>query len=153
MFLLDANVLSEVMRPHPARLVLDWLDTRIVEEVWVCLVSRAEIALGIELLPAGQKKRGLQQAAMCMFEEEFSGRSLPFDDRAADQYAVIVKQRRSQGLPINVEDAQIAAIAPFHQLVLVTRNASDFTGIDGLVVNNPLGLGIGPQNKDLIASM
>jgi predicted nucleic acid-binding protein len=100
-------------------------------------VSRAEIALGIELLPAGQKKQRLRQAAMGMFEEEFSGRSLPFDDRAADQYAVIVKQRRSQGLPISVEDAQIAAIALVHQLVLATRNVSDFTGIDGLVVNNP----------------
>ena len=137
MFLLDTNVLSEVMRPHPARLVLSWLDAQIVEKVWVCSVSRAEIALGIELLPAGQKKQRLRQAAMGMFEEEFSGRSLPFDDRAADQYAVIVKQRRSQGLPISVEDAQIAAIALVHQLVLATRNVSDFTGIDGLVVNNP----------------
>ena len=117
MFLLDTNVLSEVMRPHPARLVLNWLDAQVVEKVWVCSVSRVEIALGIELLPAGQNKRRLQQAAMGMFEEEFSGRSSPFDDRAADQYAVIVKQRRSQGLPISVEDAQIAAIALVHQLL------------------------------------
>jgi len=56
----------------------------------VSAINHAEIALGIALLPDGLRKQGLLPAALAMFAEEFAGRSLPFDDLAADRYAMIV---------------------------------------------------------------
>ena len=137
MMLLDTNVVSEFMRPAPSPTVGAWLDAQDARRVWVCAVTRAEIELGIALMPDGQRKTGLQQAAQAMFAEEFVGRCLPFDGAAATCYARIVSLRTRIGRPISVEDAQIAAIAVAHGLVLATRNERDFQQIDGLVVVNP----------------
>lgn len=137
MILLDTNVLSEFMRPAPAAQVVVWLDAQASEQVWVCAVTRAEIELGLALLPDGQRKLGLQMAAKAMFAEEFVGRCLPFDEQAATCYASIVASRTRLGRPISVEDAQIAAIALAHSLCLATRNERDFELIEGLSVVNP----------------
>ncbi|GAB4405679.1 MAG: type II toxin-antitoxin system VapC family toxin [Rhodoferax sp.] len=135
--LIDTNVLSECMRPQPSEAVVAWLDRLPAEEVWTSAISRAEIALGLALMPAGKRQAALARAAQAMFEEDFAGRCLPFDERAALHYAAIVAQRTRAGRPISTEDAQIAAIALAHGLTLATRNVSDFEGIDGLAVVNP----------------
>ena len=72
-----------------------------------------------------------------MLKEEFSEKCLPFDYQAASEYATIVSSRNRQGIPITVEDAQIAAIAIAANLELATRNAKDFLGIIGLKLINP----------------
>lgn len=56
MILLDTNVLSEVMRKAPSVIVLRWLDAQPVEQIWVSAISRAEIFLGIRLLPEGKRR-------------------------------------------------------------------------------------------------
>ena len=137
MNLLDTNVLSEFMRPQPAEEVTVWLDRLPAEQVWICAISFAEIALGLALMPAGKRQAALARAAHAMFDEDFGGRCLPFDEHAAFHYGAIVAQRTRVGRPISTEDAQIAAIALAHDLTLATRNVSDFEGIDGLAVINP----------------
>lgn len=137
MNLLDTNVLSEFMRPQPAEAVTVWLDRLHPERVWTSAISRAEIALGLALMPAGKRQAALALAAQAMFEEDFAGRCLPFDEHAALHYAAIVAQRTHVGRPISTEDAQIAAIALAHDMTLATRNVSDFEGIDGLQIINP----------------
>lgn len=137
MVLLDTNVLSEFMRPEPASQIVAWLDVQAPDQVWICAVTCAEIRLGIALLPDGQRKLALQAAANAMFEEDFGGRCLPFDETAASCYASVVASRTRQGRPISVEDAQIAAIALANCLTLATRNVRDFEAIDGLSVSNP----------------
>jgi predicted nucleic acid-binding protein len=74
-----------------------------------------------------------------MFDENFAGRCLPFDEDAARHYAAIVSTRTRAGRPISVEDAQIAAIALTHRMQLATRNTTDFELIDGLEIVNPWG--------------
>ena len=123
MILLDTNVLSECMRPAPAPVVVDWLDAQDPQRVWICAISRAEIELGIALLPEGKRKRGLRQAATTLFTLDFPGRCLSFDASAASAYAQLVAHRTQLGQPISVEDAQIAAIALATGLTLATRNA------------------------------
>lgn len=137
MNLLDTNVLSEFMRPQPAEAVTAWLDCLPPEQVWTSAISRAEIELGLVLMPAGRRQAALVLAAQAMFEEDFAGRCLPFDERAALHYAAIVAQRTHVGRPISTEDAQIAAIALAYNLTLATRNVSDFKGIEGLQIINP----------------
>jgi len=135
--LLDTNVLSEFMRPQPAMQVVAWLDEQPASEVWISAVSRAEIELGLALMPPGKRQAALARAARAMFEEDFAGRCLPFDEVAAVHYARIVAERMKAGRPTSVEDAQIAAIALANDMVLATRNTADFAQIEGLDLVNP----------------
>lgn len=137
MILLDTNVLSELMRPAPDTKVVRWLDAWLEGEVWISAVTVAEIQLGISLLPGGKRKDLLLEIAKQMFQEDFSGRCLPFDCEAAGEYAQIAAARNKQGHPISVEDAQIAAIARTAGLSLATRNTKDFSGISGLKLIDP----------------
>lgn len=135
--LLDTNVLSELMRPQPATEVLGWFKRRGQITFYVSAITRAEILLGIALLPAGKRRDALSVVAEQMFEEDFVGASLAFDDACAAEYALIVARRTREGRAISTEDAQIAAIALVHRLPLATRNGRDFKGIEGLDVLDP----------------
>ena len=135
--LLDTNVLSELMRPQPSAFVLEWFAQQKNTEFYTSAITEAELLLGVALLPSGKRRDSLADAVEKMFEQSFVGHCLPFDDIAAHEYAVLVAARTRMGLPISTEDAQIAAIALRHSLVLVTRNTKDFLEIDGLDLIDP----------------
>ena len=135
--LLDTNVLSELMRFRPEQSVMDWFAGRAGDVFYVSAITRAEIMLGISLLPAGKRRDVLAAAADEMFAQDFAGRCLPFDSASAANYAAIVSARRKAGLAITTEDAQIAAIALTHGYPLATRNTQDFLHIGGLILYNP----------------
>jgi predicted nucleic acid-binding protein len=135
--LLDTNVLSELMRPEPDARVMAWFARQAAATFHTSAITRAEILLGIALLPAGKRRDSLALAAEQMFAEDFAGSCLPFDSAAAAEYALIVAARTRAGKPISTEDAQIAAIALVRQLALVTRNIKDFENIEGLILEDP----------------
>lgn len=136
--LLDTNVLSELMRPAPDAAVLAWFSAqRTPTKFLIASVTQAEILLGIALLPAGKKRSSLATKAQEMFDQDFHGLTLSFDQHTAPVYASFVARRSRSGQPITVEDAQIAAIAAFHCLPLVTRNSKDFLNLPGLTIVNP----------------
>jgi len=137
MILLDTNVVSELMRPAPDRHLVAWVDAQPASDLWVSAITVGEIRLGIAVLPAGQRQARLVQLADTMFQEDFSGRCLPYNLRAATEFAEIVAARTRLGRPISVEDAQIAAIARAGKLILATRNTKDFGDIDDVAVVNP----------------
>ncbi|MDR3390960.1 MAG: type II toxin-antitoxin system VapC family toxin [Sulfuriferula sp.] len=139
MILLDTNVLSELMRPKPDERVLRWLDRQPAADLWISAITRAEINLGLALLPDGKRKQSLMDIAASMFIEDFANRCLAFEQHAADAYANIVANRKKLGIPISVEDAQIAAIACVNSLAIATRNIKDFSNIEGLLVIDPWG--------------
>ena len=136
MTLLDTNVLSELMRPAPNQSVIEWLDEQPSADLFISAITKAEIELGILLLPEGKRRDKLAAAVQGMFND-FQDRCLAFDEAAATQYALLVARRIKIGRPISVEDAQIAAIALAHGLTLATRNTSDFGEIPELNLMNP----------------
>ena len=135
--ILDTNVISELMRPEPEQAVMDWFSTRTSTVFYTTAITRAEIMLGIGLLPDGKRRSALAGAAAGMFDEDFAGRCLPFDEGCAAHYAAIVAARRRAGLPVTTEDAQIAAIALAHGYPLATRNTRDFVSIVDLKLLDP----------------
>lgn len=136
-FLLDTNVLSELMREQPTTAVVDWFAQNIRATMHTSTINQAEILTGIALLPAGERRTALAVAAEQMFDQDFAERCVEFDAAAAKNYAVIVATRTRQGQPISTEDAQIAAIALASGLTVATRNTKDFENIDGLARANP----------------
>jgi len=61
---------------------------------------------------------------------------LPYCDRAAEWFAVERARLTTLGRTPSYPDGQIAAIARVNDLVLVTRNVSDFADFDGLPLEN-----------------
>ena len=136
-FLIDTNVLSELMRQTPSTKVLDWFAAQTPNKLHTSVITYAEILAGIALLPAGKRRDAMTQAARQIFEEDFAGRCLDFGGMAVGCYAMVRAQCQLAGRPIDTADAQIAAIALAAKLELVTRNTKDFVGIDGLKLHNP----------------
>lgn len=132
MFVLDTNILSELIKPVPASAVQDWLVRHVVEGLRTTTICQAEIMVGIALLPDGRRRRDLETAALHMFSRAFDAKILAFDSGSVGHFAEIVATRSRLGRRIEFPDALIAAIARRHGAVIVTRNVSDFEdcGID-----------------------
>jgi toxin FitB len=128
--ILDTNVVSELMRPSPASVVLTWLRQQAATELFTTAITAAEIRYGIARLPDGRRKDDLVRAANDVFAA-FPDQVLPFDAAAAAAYADLVTHRERTGNPIDGFDGQIAAICHTHAAPLATRNIKDFhhTGI------------------------
>lgn len=90
------------------------------------------------MLPPGKRRDLLVSQIDVMINEDFAGRIVPFDSRAAVAFAAIDAERRDAGLPISFADCQIAATARAHGATLATRNVADFEHC-GIEVINPWG--------------
>jgi predicted nucleic acid-binding protein len=136
MFILDTNVLSEVMAALPAPPVAAWMSAQPPELLFTASICQAEIIAGISVLPHGRRRQLLEAAARTMFREDFAGRVLPFDGAAADAYGELFAARRRAGRPGSTADLMIAAIARTADASVVTRDTRDFEH-DGLSVVDP----------------
>lgn len=125
-FLLDTNVISESARPRPDTGVMDWLDRTDEEQLFLSVVSLAELRHGIERLSDGKRKAALDVWLTEQLAPRFEGRLLHVDAETADQWGRVVARGQAAGRPMAAMDAFIAAHARQHDLVLVTRNTTDF---------------------------
>ena len=139
MILLDTNILSEPMRPSPNERVISWLDQQITTDLFICAITKAEIELGIALLPESKKKQSLFAAAQDVFKS-FSDRCLAFRATEASIYAELIATTRKKGRTMSVEDAMIATVAISNDFALATRNIKDFKSITALPLINPFNL-------------
>ena len=136
MIVLDTNVVSELMLPHPAESVVEWVISQLAQDLYLSTISEAELRYGAEILPAGRRRERLHAEIEGMIGEDFAGRVLPFDRAAAQAYAEIAAARRAAGLPISHADCQIAAIARSAGASVATRDEDGFQGC-GVDVINP----------------
>lgn len=136
MIVLDTNVVSEMMRVAPDTKVEKWLDAQVTDELWLNSVVIAELMFGAARLPDGAKKRQLSKSIHGTVEEDYAGRILSFDLAAATAYAEIMARCEAKGRPIDMADAQIAAICWVNDARLATRNTKHFEGL-GLNLINP----------------
>jgi predicted nucleic acid-binding protein len=131
MIVLDTNVVSELMKEFPDEAVWHWFVAHRREGLYTTAITAAEVHYGIERLPVGRRRRQVSEAA----DEIFGGiedEVLSFTAEAAMAFPVVVTSRGRAGLPIQSQDAQIAAICLVEEAALATRNTKDFvkTGVE-----------------------
>lgn len=136
MIVLDTNVVSELMRKAPEPRVFRWVDAFDASDVFTTAVTAAELMYGVARLPEGSRKERLSVKVNALLAEDFADQILPFDERAAANYADIVASRERSGRPISMADAQTAAICRQWSAGVATRNVADFTDT-GIEVVNP----------------
>ena len=130
-YLLDTNVLSEVIRRRPEPLVIERLRDVPVGAVFTSVVCVTELRYGARRRPGGD-------ALWDRIAREVLSkvRVLPLGEaealRAGDLMAVL----ESAGRPIGIEDILIGATALVRSLTVATRNVRHFRRLPGLVVES-----------------
>jgi predicted nucleic acid-binding protein len=139
MFVLDTNVISDIVGPNPSERLLNWLNAQEGNSLFISTIVLAELYFGAFLVREPVRRERLM-LTIERIRGEFDGRVLNFGDAAAEQYGRVTAARRSMGRPIETKDAMIAAKCLVHDATLVTRNVRDFEQI-GLKVVNPFEAG------------
>lgn len=128
MIAVDTNVVSELMKADPAPAVVEWARAVADDQLVVPAVVAAELLHGLGRLPGGSRRDRLESALATFFGRLGDDHVLPFDGRAAAEYAVARTRRERAGTPMDTMDALIAATCRAHGAVLATRNTKDFVG-------------------------
>lgn len=127
MILLDTNVISALMQTIPDPAVVSWLDDKGIEEVWLPSVVVFELRFGVATLPAGQRRRSLQQGLDQLLEQLVQDRIAPLDGLAAHRVADLAADRKARGRQVDLRDTLIAGIALALGAQLATRNTRHFS--------------------------
>ena len=135
-FLLDTNVVSELVRPKPDDNVRRWADETDELILFLSAMTLGEIRKGIESLRQGSRRGRLESWLQVDLRSRFRDRILPIDDAIADRWGAISAMAAAKGKPVPVVDGLLAATALHHNLTLVTRNSSDVAGT-GVPTLNP----------------
>jgi hypothetical protein len=138
-FLLDTNIVSELVRPRPDAGVVAWLAGADEDRVHLSVITVAQIRFGIECLPRGRRRSRLDAWLRDELALRFEGRILPISVAIANAWGKVVAARDGIGRPISGLDAFIAATAEVHGLTLVTRDRADFAPSVSRIVNPWVG--------------
>ena len=121
-YLVDANVLSELTKSSPEPGVVEWLRHN-EGDIVVDPIILGEVRFGILLLPKGRRRAKLEgwfdagvQRLHCV----------PWEAETGLRWAELLAALRASGRTMPIKDSLIAATALVHDLVVATRNRTDF---------------------------
>ena len=130
-YLLDTNLLNEVVRPAPSDTLVAWLAEQRDADLFIATFSLAEMRRGLLQLPAGRRRADLK--AWFLGPEGppslFKGRILGFDELAAEVWAELMAEGQIAGRPRSALDMIIAAVAKANGCVLASANERHFAGV------------------------
>lgn len=137
-YLLDTNIVSEAVKPRPSPALVEWLGAQPDEALHISALTVAEIRRGVLEKAPGRRRRDLEAwfAGPEGPQALFSGRVLPFDARAALEWARLMAEGTASGRPRSALDMVVAATAVAHGLTVATANERHFRDT-GLAWINP----------------
>jgi toxin FitB len=135
-YLLDTNVISELVARQPDQAVLTWIEALDQTAVYLSVITIGEIHRGIERLPESAKRDRLRAWLTDDLLVRFGDRIVPIDVGVMIAWGSMVARLIREGRPLSAMDSLIAAQAIHHGYSLVTRNESDFRDT-GVNVMNP----------------
>jgi len=125
-YILDTNVISELVARKPSSKVVAWLESVDPDSIYLSVITLGEIKKGIEKLSASKRKNTLDS----WFKEElltrFHNRILPLDLPVLLTWGELTARLEKHGTPLPAIDSLLAATALQAEFTLVTRNTGDF---------------------------
>ena len=131
-YLLDTNVISEVIRSTPHTRVVTFLTEH--DDLWLSSIVIHELEYGLQRMAQGQRRASLQDSLLGIMTE-YEDRILPVERVGAEWAARFRAQAHRFGRTLDLGDALIAGTAKTHDLAIATRNVRDFDGLEVDVVN------------------
>lgn len=127
-FLLDTNVISELIKPRPNSGVLQWMEEADEDLLHLSVLTLGEIRKGITSQSESKRRVSLEAWLNHELMLRFEGRILDIDQAVADCWGWVSGASKQ---PLPVIDSLLAATALHHDLVLVTRDirAIESTGV------------------------
>ena len=135
-FLLDTNVISELVRRKPEPRVAAWIETTDEVLLHVSVLTLGEIRRGIVSLRDPSRRVALSAWLDSSLILRFAGRILAIDEAIADRWGRLTAEAAVAGSTLPIIEGLLAATALQHNLVLVTRNTKD-TAPTNVPVFNP----------------
>lgn len=124
-FLLDTDVISELVKVKPEPRVTKWIEATDETLLYLSVLTLGEIRKGIASLPHSARRAALEAWLDHDLALRFSDRILPIDRQVADRWGRIAGSAAARKSPLPVVDGLFAATAQHHNLILVTRNTRD----------------------------
>ena len=135
-YLLDTCVISELVVKQPNPNVVEFVDSLDPDDSFLSVITIGEISKGIEKLSKSKRKQELQAWLKGDLLIRFDGKIISLDANILVEWGILTARLEATGRTMPALDSLIAATALARQLILVTRNVSDFeeTGIE---IENP----------------
>jgi tRNA(fMet)-specific endonuclease VapC len=130
-YILDTNVISELVKTQPNPGVIRWIDTVDPEAVYLSVITIGELKKGIAKMQDSQHKTALEVWLKEDLLVRFQDHLLPIDTAVMLAWGSLIARMEAVGNPIPAIDSLLAATAAQNECTLVTRNVGDFkhTGI------------------------
>jgi predicted nucleic acid-binding protein len=125
-WLLDTNILSELRRPRPDQRVVNFVVGCPLHQLYISVVTLAEIRFGIELIREPGRRASLNDWLMHRVRPMFEGRILPLSEEVMLKWRLLIEDGRKSGHTFSQPDLMIAATALHHALTVVTRDRSEY---------------------------
>jgi len=135
-YLLDTNVISELIAKKPAPEVLNWVENIDQESIFLSVITIGELKKGIEKLPDSRKKKTLVAWLENDLLVRFGGHIISLDLPVLLTWGSMVAELELNGTPLPAINSLLAASALQRGLTLVTRNTKDFDP-SGIPLINP----------------
>jgi len=135
-FLLDTNIISELVKPKPEAHVTEWVENTDESLLYLSVLTLGEIRRGIAALPQSRRRATLEAWLDKDLRARFEGRILAIDQEVADRWGLLTAAARNSGIVMPVIDGLLAATALEHNLTLVTRDTGQIPSM-GVAVFNP----------------
>jgi len=125
-YILDTNVVSELVAREADQKVVNWVDSIDSESVFLSVITIGELKKGIEKLPDSKRKKTLESWLEEDLLVRFRGRILPLDIPVLLTWGRLVASLEKEGKPLPAIDSLLAATAAQTGFTLVTRNTGHF---------------------------
>ena len=135
-FLLDTNVISELVKAKPEPKVANWIDSVDENLLYLSVLTLGEIRKGIALLRDAPRRVALEAWLNSDLALRFAERILSIDRSVADRWGQLAADAAEARTPLPVIDGLLAATALHQNMTLVTRNTKDIV-VTGVPVFNP----------------
>jgi len=135
-FLLDTNIISELVKPKPEVNVTEWVENTDESLLYLSVLTLGEIRRGIAALPQSRRRATLEAWLDKDLRARFEGRILVIDQEVADRWGLLTAAARNSGKVLPVIDGLLVATALEHNLTLVTRDTGQIPSM-GVAVFNP----------------